>query len=115
MKYSELIEEVRALYPNEYTDEEMLGWIDDVNTDVKLNIEKNPGPAQIAKAEGTVAVPMLFKDIYIFYILSQIAYHQKDFESYERHKQMYMEKRSGYMSYYIRTQGSDTARFTNWI
>ena len=116
MKYREIIEQVRAFHPNEYTDDEMCRWMGDVNADIVRNVEKNAiAPRRSVNADDVVIVPAPYDDIYRYYILAQIAYYQKDYESYKVHYTMYKEKREGYMAYYIRTHGSDISSFKNWV
>ena len=103
------------MYPNEYSDEEMLCWIGEVNADVKRNIEKNPAPLRGLTGEETAIIPAPYEDMYIYYILSKIAYYQRDYEAYSIHTENYNKNRSGYQAYYIRTNGSDTQSFKNLI
>ncbi len=115
MKYNEIIGAVRDLYPNEYTDEEMLCWIGEVNGDIRRNIEKKPPMHTKLSGTENAIVPSPYDSMYKYYILAKIAYHQKDFESYKKHTEQYYTKRNGYMSYYIRTYGTDTVVFRNWM
>ena len=80
MKYNEITGKVRALYPNEYTDEEMLEWIDEVNSDIRRNVEKNQVIHKKAKGTDNSIIPPPYDSMYMYYVLAQIAYHQKDFD-----------------------------------
>lgn len=115
MKYSEILEKVQVLAPHEYSDEEMLCWAREVNSDVLRNIEKNPKPSGEIKPESVTIIPSPYDSMYIYYILAKIAYFQKDYESYAVHNEQYERRRDEYLAYYIRTNGSDTTSFTNWI
>lgn len=115
MKYSEIITKVRDMYPNEYSDVEMMAWIGEVNADIKRNIEKNPSTSKYSSGEENSLIPPPYEDMYIYYILAKIAYYQRDFEAYSIHIENYSNRRNGYMAYYIRTYGCDTARFKNWF
>lgn len=115
MTYNEIISRVKEVYPNEYTDEEMLVWIGEVNSDVRRNIEKNALPQTKPLGTENAIIPPPYDVMYQYYILARIAYHQKDFESYKMHNEAYYSKRNGYLAYYIRTFGGGATRFKNWI
>lgn len=115
MKYSEILDKVQALAPHEYSDDEILGWMREVNSDVLRNIEKNPKPGGDIKPESVTIIPSPYDSMYIYYILAKIAYFQKDYDSYAVHNEQYERKRNEYLAYYIRTNGADSAVFKNWI
>lgn len=115
MKYSEILKKVNALAPHEYSDEEMLCWAREVNSDVLKNIEKNPKPSGVINRDSQVLIPSPYDTMYIYYILSKIAYFQKDYDSYAVHNEQYERRRDEYLAYYIRTNGSDATNFKNWI
>lgn len=110
-----MIEKISAFYPNEYSSEELLEWLREVDADVKRNIEKSPGVVRALSLDGAVLLPEPYQSMYIFYVLAMIAHYQRDYESYERNMVLYRQKREGYMAYYIRTHGSDSDGFRNWI
>ena len=115
MKYNEIIGKVRAVYPNGYTDEEMLGWILEVNSDIRRNVEKNQVIHKKLTGTENAIIPPPYDTMYMYYILAQIAYHQKDFDSYKKHIEKYYSGKNGYMAYYIRTNGSERTVFKGWI
>lgn len=115
MLYSEILNQTDALYPNEYTEAEKLSWIGEVNADVIKNIEKRPSAQEPVTPEDASIISAPYEDIYKFYIMAQIAYHQRDWEAYNQHMAHYAARRSDYMAYYIRTYGGETASFKGWI
>lgn len=115
MTYKKIINDVNTLYPNLYTEAEMLMWCSEVNADVMRNIEKNNQPQRTPEPEDSTIIPTPYEDMYRYYILAQIAYFQRDFELYSRHLAMYVTRFEEYCAYWIRTFGSDTASFSNWI
>lgn len=86
-----------------------------MNADVVKNIEKRTDEPPAAIEEDAAIVPKPYDDIYIFYILAQIAYYQRDSEAYARHMERYASVREDYMDYRIRTYGGETAKFSNWL
>lgn len=115
MTYKDIIDKTDKFYPNEYDTKEKLWWIDCVNADIVRNIEKQAEDVPPAEEEDGAIVLPPYDDMYIYYILAQIAYHQRDGEAYQRHIMMYAARFNDYMSYYLRTFGGETNQITGWI
>lgn len=115
MLYGEILNLADVLYPNEYSKEEKLSWIKEVNADVIKNIEKREAPSEPVTEEDASLISAPYEDMYKFYIMAQIAYYQRDWAAYDAHMAHYAARRDDYMAYYIRTYGGKTARFRGWI
>ncbi len=115
MKYEKLIDRIDKLYPNDYSTEEKLSFIDTVNADIEKNIVKSNSQPRPAELEGYTAVPSPYEDLYIYYILSQIAFYQRDYEAYSQYISLYAARYNDYMAYFIRANGGDHRRLKNWM
>ena len=87
MKYSEILSEVKDLYPNDYKDSQCAKWL--LELENKIAIEKGTGVKQSLDLEKETSVGVPFDRMYVSYLMAKVSFHQHDDESYARYMSMF--------------------------
>ncbi len=113
MKYSEIINEVRELYPSEYDDSQFKKWIQELCDTCTEFTEAER--VEIRSLEDECIAPPPHDRMFIDFVMAQVALHQHDDESYSRYIGMFNSRYEKYRRWYIKSGGGKTYRFENWI
>lgn len=113
MKYEEIITEVRELYPNEYSDSQILKWIKEAEGQAAVyRNEEAPRSINISDA-SRIGPP--FDRMYIDFVMAQVSIHQHDDESYARYISMFNARFSEWKNYYVANTPMPIKKHTNWF
>ena len=113
MKYQEIIDEVKELYPSEYSDSQYEKWILELENNIA--IEKGSGVKKTIDLGQEVTVGVPFDRMYIDFLMAQVCLHQHDDEGYTRYMNVFKSRYSDWQAFNIRTQVGARHRFKNWI
>lgn len=113
MKYAEIINEVKELYPNEYSDSQYKKWLLELESLIAVYAGQNAPETISLNSETSLHIP--FDRLYIDFLMAQVSLHQHDDESYTRYMQMYNSRYREWQNWFIRTHEGKKYRFTNWI
>ena len=113
MKYSEILSEVKDLYPNDYKDSQYVKWL--LELENKIAIAKGLGVKQSLDLEKETSVGVPFDRMYVDYVMAQVSLHQHDDESYARYMSMFNDRFGEWQAYHIRTTPGKKLVFKNWI
>ena len=113
MKYSEIVNEVKELYPSEYEDSQIIKWLQEAEAAVSIFKEEEPQDITDLDIESKAQKP--YDRMYIDFICAHISLHQHDDASYARYIEMYNARFVDYCKWYIRTHRGKEHRFRNWI
>lgn len=108
MKITDAIERANALYPNNYTDAEKIGWCNELGAMLKSEyarsyLGKNEDeyiPITNPNESDTLA-PAPYDEMYIDFILAKCCYYQRDFDAYNQHITAFNSKLKDFASWYI--------------
>ena len=113
MKYSEIIDEVKELYPNEYSDEQYKRWILELENEIA--VETGAGMKKTLDLERETSVGIPFDRMYIDFLMAQVCLHQHDDESYSRYMGVFKSRYREWRAFNIRTTKGKNHKFKNWI
>ncbi len=111
MKISQVIATVNELKPNDY-EKEKINWLSTLDMQIKTEIldgyEGNEnlefdGYDQDVSTETELLVPAPFDEMYIYYLLAKIDYHNNEFDKYDINITTFDALFDNYRRYYIRT------------
>lgn len=93
MRIDEIIEEVRQMKPNVYSDAQMVQWINETEQDIHnvLNMHKNE-QSEFLPHESVgddVLLERVYKNIYVYYLYSQIDYANAEINLYNNDVSVY--------------------------
>ena len=112
MKISEAISTVDALKPNNYTPEDKVGWLSNLDSRVKSQIidahECCPkiffyGYDSILDQETELLVPAPYDEMYLRWLEAMIDYHNSDDDRYNNAIILFNNAYEGYKKHYTRT------------
>ena len=112
MKYEQIISEVRELYPNGYSDSQILRWIKEVNDAVSV-YKGEEVRTDIKISDETDLIPP-FDRMYIDFAMAQIAFHQRDDEAYARYIGMFNSRFTDWKNYFVRSTKMPKKQYENW-
>lgn len=111
MKISQVIATVNELKPNDY-EKEKINWLSTLDMQIKTevldgyeeneNLEFN-GYDQDVSTETELLVPAPFDEMYIYYLLAKIDYHNNEFDKYNINITTFDTLFDNYRRNYIRT------------
>lgn len=113
MKYSEIIDEVKDLYPNEYSDEQYIKWLTELENEIAVVTGAAMRKSVALEREASTGVP--FDRMYIDFLMAQVCFHQHDDEGYSRYMSVFKSRYNEWKAFHIRTTKGEKHRFTNWI
>ena len=113
MKYSEIINEVKNIYPNEYEDTELIKWLEEAENVICVFEEKEP--LKIKDLSGEATLPAPYDRMYIDFVCANISLHQHDDAGYARYISMYNARYSDFCKWYLRTNPGKDLKYKNWI
>ena len=112
MKISEVIAEVDALQFNEFGDEQKIAWLDQLDRKVKLlvvdacegseNVVFN-GYTADTPTDTVLLIPDDFREIYRYWLCSQIDLHNREHDNYNRMIEMFNASWDQFCAWYNRT------------
>ncbi len=119
MKYNEIINEVKELYPSEYSDTQFKKWLGEAE-DVILRFldgyqSESVELRQISDLNEEAVAPPPYDRMYIDFIMAHIALHQHDDESYSRYMGVFNSRYRDFTKWYIRKHSSRGYKWKNWI
>ena len=113
MKYSEIINEVKELYPNEYEDTQLIKWLSEAEDSIYIFLDEEPQDIRDLNIESKAPKP--YDRMYIDFICAHISLHQHDDEAYARYIGMYNARFEDFCKWYLRTHEGKEYRYKNWI
>ena len=113
MKYSEVIAEVRGLYPNEYSDEQFEKWMAELEN--KIANFRGTQNIRSIDPEREVSCGIPFDRMYVDFLMAQIALHQHDDDDYVRYMRVFNSRFDEWKAFYIRNYEGEKRQFRNWI
>ena len=111
MKVIEAIQQVDALKPNNYSQEDKIKWLSTLDGIIKIEIiDTHEGSSvgafngyDMSSLETKLIVPAPYDDIYIKWLEAQIDYNNSEIGKYNNSMVMYNSAYSNYERYYNRT------------
>jgi hypothetical protein len=113
VKYSEIIAEVKDLYPNEYSDEQYKKWLTELENNIAIRTGAGMRKTLDLEREASVGVP--FDRMYIDFLMAQVCLHQHDDESYIRYMSVFKSRYKEWEEFEIRVTKGKKYKFKNWI
>ena len=111
MKYEEIINEVKCLFPNEYDESQYLKWINELENDIA--IYKGEEPRKITSLTGDTAAPAPFDRMYIDFVMAQVCLHQHDDEGYMRCINMFNARYAAWKGHFVATHSGKKYQYKN--
>jgi hypothetical protein len=120
MKLVEAINKLDYLLHNTYTHAEKVGWLSNVDSDVKKHIiDTHEGGEGIVfngyddttSLDTELLVPSAYSDVYIRYLEAQIDYANAEYGKYNNAMAMYNSAYSAFERYYNRTHMPKGTKF----
>ena len=112
MRYEEVIAEVRELYPNGYSDSQLLRWIKE--TDDVVSIYKNEDIEDDIKVSDETKLTPPFDRMYVDFVMAQIAFHQRDDEAYSRYIMVFNARFNNWKNYFVRSNRMEKKQYDGW-
>ena len=112
MTIAEVISKVDALMPNNYTPEDKIGWLSDLDARVKTQIidthrRNEPiffyGYDSILDLETELLVPAPYDEMYLRWLEAKIHYHNSEDDRYNNAIMLFNNAYEGYKKHYTRT------------
>ena len=113
MKYTEIIKEVKDLYPNEYSESELKKWIYELEQTAAVYSGEAVNAPENLNCETLIKEP--FDRMYLDYVMAQASLHQHDDESYSRYISIFNSRYREWQKWYIQAHEGKKIRFKNWI
>lgn len=113
MKYEEIINEVKSLYPSEYDESQMTDWINELEGNISIYRGDVPCKIQSLSDETSVSAP--FDRMYTDFVMAQISLHQHDDEAYARYINMFNARYTTWKGYYMSVREGEKHQYKNWI
>lgn len=104
MKLSEAMERAQALKPDVYTEEQMTGWLSDLDGKLSLDVfHTAPVPYSFpADAEEKLLVPAPYDNLYPLLIVAMEDFHNRDTDAYQNDMVMFNEAVQAFRMNYLR-------------
>lgn len=105
MTPNKVIEKVDSLKPNSYDEEVKLGWISELDGNVKRLVMQEEGYTPYAYPDDMdkeLLIPAPFDSVYELYLEAMIDYHNREFQNYNNSAAMFETRYSDYKKAYIR-------------
>lgn len=115
MKISEVISRVDSLKPNDFTDTEKLGWLSDLDLQIKTEIIDTYEGAENCTVNGyneetsqeTVLLAYApYDEMYIHYLQAKIDYYNGEFNRYNANISVFNTVYDNFQAHYARTHKS---------
>ena len=112
MTIAEVISKVDALMPNNYTPEDKIGWLSDLDARVKtqiINTHRRNEPIffygydSILDLETELLVPAPYDEMYLRWLEAKIHYHNSEDDRYNNAIMLFNNAYEGYKKHYTRT------------
>lgn len=112
MTIAEVISKVDALKPNNYTPEDKIGWLSNLDARVKTQIidaHESDAPiyfygyADMMDQETELLVPAPYDEMYLRWLEAMIDYHNSDDDRYNNAIMLFNNAYEGYKKHYTRT------------
>ena len=97
-----VIAELAAKRPHAYSNDDVSGWIKDVDASVTQYLNVEGAPITPADSETALFIPAPFDNIYFLYCLAQIDFLNRDYDQYANTYAMYNARLDDYLKDYIR-------------
>lgn len=108
-----IIEQLDRIRPNEYTNEEKTQWV----SNIEVQIAKEIFGATVSEydwvtdQEETLLLEAPYEDVYIFWLLAQIDFHNGEFNRYNNELGNFHERLSDAQATYIRERRPAKRKF----
>lgn len=105
MTPNKVIEKVDKLKPNVYSEEDKLGWINELDGMVQRLVFQNDEVKQYSYPEDMdteLLIPAPFEEVYSLYLESKIDYYNREYNHYNNSASMFEVRFSDYKKDYIR-------------
>ena len=115
MKINEAISRIDNLKPNDYSENNKIGWLSELDTQVKTEIldtyvgSENiifEGYTEDTSKETKLLVPEPFSEMYIHYLNAKIDYYNGEFNKYNANISMFNTVFENFQAHYSRTHDS---------
>lgn len=108
---SEVLAQTRAVRPDLYTDEQMTGWLSEVDGQLRAELlGEEPEPYEFpADANRELLVPFPYDRLYHLYLIAMTDLYNRDTDLYANDMSAYNAAMQEYRSYYRRTNRPDPA------
>lgn len=114
---NQVIEELDALKPNVYTEEDKYKWMARLDGMISAEVHRDAEPVQYKlpdDADTELLVGMPYDDIYVMYCAAMVDFHNREYTAYNNSVMMFNERLEAYKSYYIsRHRTCKAANFRN--
>lgn len=116
MTINDVITQVDADKPNEYSTEQKLAWINEAECAVCVELRDTKNEPITVNAEQTteLSVPDPYAKLYVAYVKAQIDAANEDYDSYNQNIAVYNSCYQRYADYLVR-QGRKTWNFRNYM
>lgn len=105
MTPNKVIETIDRLKPNSYSEEDKLGWINELDGMVQRLVFQNDEVTQYSYPEDMdreLLIPAPFEDLYGLYLESKIDYYNREYGNYNNSAIVFEARYSDYKKWYIR-------------
>lgn len=108
MKIYKAIEQIKNTKPSQYTDEQLVGWLSELDGQVWADLLKRygaPAPVLPYRQEmlgREMLIPFPYDGIYLVYLAAQIDYHNAEFERYNNGMMLYNAQLQAFYNAYTR-------------
>ena len=115
MTLLEVIERVKAEKPNAYSEETMVGWLNQLEKINQSEIMGRDGDEIIEytwkdDGETELLIPEPYDDVYVNYVKAMVDYNNKEYSSYNINGQMFNSTYRTYANWYKRKYGTEPVR-----
>ena len=101
--------ELAAKRPHAYSNDDVAGWIKDVDASVTQYLNVDGAPIIPADNETALFIPAPFDNIYFLYCLAQMDFLNRDYDQYANTYAMYNARLDEYLKYKARTPAAGSA------
>lgn len=108
MKIYKAIEQIKNTKPSQYTDEQLVGWLSELDGQVWADLLKRygaPAPVLPYRQEmlgRELLIPFPYDGIYLVYLAAKIDYHNAEFERYNNGMMLYNAQLQAFYNAYTR-------------
>lgn len=108
-----VIEYVDNIKPNVYQDEDKYQWIARVDGQISIDVfqQEEPTTYELPRdADKELLVPAPYDDLYAYYVMAMIDFHNREYSNYNNTVLMFSERLEDYKAWYIRQNPAGRAR-----
>ncbi len=115
---SEVLEEINKFKPNALSQNELVGFIDDLESEIVLNVFLEDEYVNITSMDRELVTPNPYYRIYKEYLIAMIDNYNEDTESYSLSSRVFNETMKEFNAFVRRNDldaVSSTSQFTNYF